>query len=386
MVSTVNIRRDVDDAFYRYKMPKLISKIEGKGNGIKTIVPNMSDIAKSLTRPPAYVTKYFGCELGAQVKCDDKNDRYIVNGAHDAEKLQTLLDGFIQRFVLCGSCKNPETDLTLSGGVIVRVCQACGQRSDCDMRHKLTSYIVKNPPKNKKKAYKKPRSGTASPSTSDAAKQEKAGSDDELTRQIEEDLADLPDVQDDDDDWAEDTSAAAAASRMKALALGVGPDVLAADEEGDDQMDEFANFLAENPSANAAEIFKEADNYGISQSKVVAIYVQTVFDENVLEQLPKKYSVLKKLAKSEKQQKALLGGLERLVGVVHKELLSKTSVILMQLYQNEVLDEEVALEWGQKRSKKYVDKETSKAIRKHAKQFLDWLEEADEEDSEEESD
>jgi translation initiation factor 5 len=56
----------------------------------------MTDIARALSRPATYPTKFFGCELGAQVKCDEKNDRYIVNGAHDAEKLQVLLDGFIQ--------------------------------------------------------------------------------------------------------------------------------------------------------------------------------------------------------------------------------------------------------------------------------------------------
>jgi translation initiation factor 2 beta subunit (eIF-2beta)/eIF-5 len=40
-----------------------------------------------------------------------KEDRYIVNGAHDCEKLQNLLDGFIKRFVLCPHCDNPETKL-----------------------------------------------------------------------------------------------------------------------------------------------------------------------------------------------------------------------------------------------------------------------------------
>lgn len=40
-----------------------------------------------------------------------KEDRYIVNGAHDCEKLQNLLDGFIKRFVLCPKCDNPETKL-----------------------------------------------------------------------------------------------------------------------------------------------------------------------------------------------------------------------------------------------------------------------------------
>lgn len=33
-------------------MPELLTKIEGKGNGIKTVLPNMSDVAKALSRPP----------------------------------------------------------------------------------------------------------------------------------------------------------------------------------------------------------------------------------------------------------------------------------------------------------------------------------------------
>jgi translation initiation factor 5 len=56
-------------------------------------------------------TKFFGCELGAQTQIDLKNERYIVNGSHDGEKLQEILDDFIQKFVLCPECENPETVL-----------------------------------------------------------------------------------------------------------------------------------------------------------------------------------------------------------------------------------------------------------------------------------
>jgi len=59
-MATININRNVTDMFYRYKMPKVIVKVEGKGNGIKTRIVNMSDIAKALDRPPSYPTSILG--------------------------------------------------------------------------------------------------------------------------------------------------------------------------------------------------------------------------------------------------------------------------------------------------------------------------------------
>ena len=156
-MATVNIRRDVSDVFYRYKMERIVSKIEGKGNGIKTVIVNLSSIAQSLARPGAYVIKYFGCELGAQTNTNPADDRWIINGAHEASKLQDYLDGFITKFVLCKKCKNPETDVVIKDGRILLDCKACGQRSEVDLRLKLSGFILKNQPKKGKKDKKKKR-------------------------------------------------------------------------------------------------------------------------------------------------------------------------------------------------------------------------------------
>lgn len=40
-----------EDPFYRYKMPKMILKTEGKGNGIKTNIVNLVEVAKALRVP-----------------------------------------------------------------------------------------------------------------------------------------------------------------------------------------------------------------------------------------------------------------------------------------------------------------------------------------------
>lgn len=66
-------------------------------------------------------TKYFGIELGAQTQIDKKNERFIVNGSHDADKMQDILDGYIKKFVLCQKCENPETKLTVHRDDIIQV-------------------------------------------------------------------------------------------------------------------------------------------------------------------------------------------------------------------------------------------------------------------------
>jgi hypothetical protein len=73
---------------------------------------------------------------------------------------------------------------------------------------------------------------------------------------------------------------------------------------------------------------------------------------------------------SEKHQKALLGGIERHVGLAHPDLIPAVPKILMAFYQIDVLEEEVITQWGTHVSKKYVDKDTSKKVRKAGEPFL----------------
>jgi translation initiation factor 5 len=139
------------DAFYRYKMPKLIIKIEGKGNGIKTSVVNIFDIAKSLDRPPSYIVKYFGSELGALTRCDEDGSRCVsyVNGEHGISTLDALLLKFIQTYVQCYGCGNPETVVKIKKKADIRLhCRACGNVSKVDFMNKFNTFIIKHPPTN----------------------------------------------------------------------------------------------------------------------------------------------------------------------------------------------------------------------------------------------
>jgi translation initiation factor 5 len=88
---------------------------------------------------------------------------------------------------------------------------------------------------------------------------------------------------------------------------------------------------------------------------------------------------------SERHEKALLGGTERLIGHLaeeHPDMYEKVVKILQLYYHHDLVSEEVVTKWGKKASKKYVDLATSKKVRKAAEPFIEWLQEAEEESDE----
>lgn len=342
-------------------------------------------------------TKYFGSELGAQTVIDEKSDRYIVNGAHDAARLRELLDGFIDKFVLCGECKNPETDLKIRDGDILRDCKACGKRTYVDMRHKLCTFILKNPPPKRVKGAK--GAGAASGQSVQVAEaEENAGSDDELTNRIQKEAQSIPTAEqrekeaDVDEDWSVDTSEAAVAARVKALE-GAMSMLGADDEDGDeDESSPYAQFgtwiLEEREKGSrpsAADVYRKAQELGIEKKhKSVQVLFQALFSENAPAEVEQYAPLLVKMITSEKHQKSMLGGIERLAGLEQPSLVPNgVPKLLMALYQIDVLDEDIARQWGTHVSKKYVDKETSKRVRKAASPFLQWLEQAESDDEDE---
>ncbi|KAF2768137.1 putative eukaryotic translation initiation factor 5 [Teratosphaeria nubilosa] len=432
-MANINIRRDVQDPFYRYKMERLQSKVEGKGNGIKTVVVNLSNVAQQLYRPPNYVIKYFGFELGAQTNIDPKDDRWIINGAHEASKLQDHLDGFINKFVLCKSCKNPETVVSIKDGEILMDCKACGQITRPDLRHKLSGFILKNAPKkgkkdkSTKKADRKARklreqngghgsdedepNGNGHPSPGDSGSDNAdengdvgndAGSDDELTRRINAEAQELNEPEK-EVEWSVDTSAEAMRARAQALPDDLKHTLVIEDNEdgegesGPNKYDDLGKWIEEQASEKGGvtkvdnvDIYIKAKELGIeSKHRTLAVLAQTLFDDNIVKQIEPRAGMLNKMIgdkKSDKAQKAFLGGIERFVGVEKPNLVPMVSAILLKVYENEIVTEDVLKSWGSKASKKYVDLATSRKVRKSAEKFLEWLETAESDDEEEGSD
>jgi len=148
----VNIPRSVTDAFYRYKMPDLEPYVQSSGNGIKTALLNIADIAKALARPVTYPCRYMAYTLGATLEMNEKESRFIINGNHSKDDLCKILDDFIDKYVLCSKCKNPETVMTVakSRESLRLKCKACGAITTVDALDKMGKFIVQNPPPEEK--------------------------------------------------------------------------------------------------------------------------------------------------------------------------------------------------------------------------------------------
>jgi len=376
-------------------MPKLMAKIEGSGNGIRTNIVNMSAIAKALGRPPSYPTKYFGCELGAQVTINDENDVYIVNGSHDADRLQNHLYNFISKFVLCTKCKNPETNLTVVNQLIKQKCIACGHETSIPKLHKLTTFIInhssKGPSTNgttsssskgktSKSDKKNKKNGQQSPTNNSDGGNNTSNANNAIDNNNNDDF---------DDDFDDDAlTTAAYTDRMRELCDGLSSGMYLSDSKESANM--FYSLVKEKKDADLLldanvqkELFKEAERLNF-KDKSTLILSELLFTENIIEEVKKyKMLLLRFCVKNKKAQKYLLGGYEKLVGDIYKDKLLNNAVkILKQLYDEEILDEDVIIEWSAKESKKYVTKEMSKKIHEKVAPLIKWLKEAEEEDSE----
>jgi len=394
----LNILKDTKDPHYRYKMPKLTAKVEGSGNGIKTVITNMTAVAKALGRPPSYPTKYFGCELGAQVSMTA--DQFVVNGSHDADKLLNLLYGFIRKFVLCSKCNNPETSLTIVNGAIRQKCIACGHDTTIPKSiHKLTTFIINHPAdgggaasqgKSKKSEKKSSKKGS---NAGESGQGTNGGSHSPGEEQSFDAAGGNDDFDDGGDEFDDDEfTANAVTSRLKELQnefTGTAS-FHGSSKESANLFYQLVKEKKETPGALAdinvqKELLKEAERLDF-KDKATLILCELLFTENMLDEIKTHRILLLRFCnENPKAQKYLLGGFEKLVGDVYKDkLFEKSQKILKQLYDEDIVDEDTIIEWASKESKKYVTKEMSKKIREKVSAFVKWLKEAEVEEEEEE--
>jgi len=407
--SVINISgaTPVDDPEYRYKMPVVYGKIEGRGNGIKTVIPNISEVALSLHRPPGEVNKFFGCELGAQTTYNTDTDRAVVNGSHSDKVLQDMIHRYIEVFVLCPNCGLPETDYKIKNGLIYHKCAACGAKDMVDMQHKLCTYILAQHKKAKadaKKADKKKGKDK------DGAKEEKkkkkkdkkddSGSDEEKKKKKKDKKKEKKDKKKDKKEKEE------GGDYIKDAIMGKKSEDIEADDvsldgsegEVDDEsalglaVEATRKFLQDNPDAGDDEIAEVVTNQQMasalkSHDKVRIICQAALTPKFFKNKEIEKYSgaIAKVTGGNPIVERHLIAALEGLCVDKPKNF----PVMLKQMFDEDALEEETILEWAEEGRNVYtlasVDEDTRAMLRSEAEPVVAWLMEPDSDDDDSDS-
>jgi len=404
-MSLLNIPSTVDDPNYRYKMPRVKAKVEGRGNGIRTNITNMADVSRSLKRQPEYVTKFCGYELGSQSKYEDAEGKAIVNGAHQERDLQPIIDKFIDKFVLCPHCHLPEVDLVVKSKVKCK-CNACGFSGDMDNTHKLATYIVKNPPSSGDSTMGKVSKKDKSARHEEKEKKSKKG-DDDSSRGSEDAEKEKKEKKEDkekkekkphkhhhktkhgSDDGKEarkkdkevDTDDEGVLQKEK----------LSFDSEEVEQLhDRLVAFIKKSPQLSPSDLFMELRLLQVSQEFDSYIRVYLSFTTLCCQQeltpaiVKQKVNFLKAIFDKSVTGLHICAGLEQSVERKSPSSWPNFGHVLAELYQADLLEEDAILSYFSQESLNGASYVHVKAV-DSSQTFLKWLQAAETESSDEDS-
>lgn len=136
------------DEFFRYTMPSIDVKHEGKGKMKKSVLVNIKDVAEKVGRPAEYLITYLGQRLNATAKVEKDVSLSYVTGHHAMNCVQEQVMNFIKDAVMCRKCKNPETSCHIEGSKKNKEfflhCKACSKRSDLDPTDRFVKYMIQH--------------------------------------------------------------------------------------------------------------------------------------------------------------------------------------------------------------------------------------------------
>ncbi|MBI2543405.1 MAG: translation initiation factor IF-2 subunit beta [Candidatus Aenigmarchaeota archaeon] len=107
----------------RFQIPQAITEIQGN----KTLIKNFSDIAGTLRREPGHLMKYLLKELATPGNI--QGPALILQRKLPQDFIQQKIVNYVNEFVLCKVCGEPDTKFVKEGRITFIHCDACGGRS-----------------------------------------------------------------------------------------------------------------------------------------------------------------------------------------------------------------------------------------------------------------
>eukprot|EP00668_Euglena_longa_P015504 GGOE01019590.1.p1 GENE.GGOE01019590.1~~GGOE01019590.1.p1 ORF type:complete len:401 (-),score=114.41 GGOE01019590.1:210-1412(-) len=351
------------DAFYRYKMPRILTKVEGNGNGIKTVVCNIIEISQRLGRNVEYPMRFFAHELAATSKL--KDDKWILTGLHTQENIQSCIFDFIKRFVLCKACRNPETVIRVDGKKNIFLdCKACSRTTDIAPTEKLCNVIIKNekPVIDSAPAGGKEKKEKKSKKEKDGDKKEKRSRDEE-----------------EEDKFNKATRAILDGDAILSEEIERPNPVLL--------LKEFVN-VQPAPSLDAfvSKVLDIKEEYGFTEDKhVVSLVFEALFDKDIAKQFPTRHKMMARFVKAD-VEKDLISNLLLLCNE-EESLKSKFHILLKKFFDVDLISGDSVEAWYERpKAPKGLSKDDFAYFKEKVAPFIEWLQQSDDDDDDDDDD
>ena len=107
----------------RFELPTVDVMWEGQ----RTYLRNFSDFPKIMRRDPAKLLQYLSKEFA--VPAERIGDSAMFIGRRDPDDFTRLLKIYVNDYIMCPTCKSPDTRTEKEKRISFLICEACGAKS-----------------------------------------------------------------------------------------------------------------------------------------------------------------------------------------------------------------------------------------------------------------
>eukprot|EP00484_Ammonia_sp_Unknown_P024299 CAMPEP_0197051138 /NCGR_PEP_ID=MMETSP1384-20130603/25879_1 /TAXON_ID=29189 /ORGANISM="Ammonia sp." /LENGTH=368 /DNA_ID=CAMNT_0042483653 /DNA_START=154 /DNA_END=1260 /DNA_ORIENTATION=- len=363
---------DNADPQYRYQFEPLLTRIKGRNTGKRTILVNIVQIADDIlgvkmdeqshgsrysadviTQTAKHIMAYIGKRLGGQSKYEKAGKVGVISGEKERHELQLLLFEYVAEYARCPYCKNEELTPAVLGNV---QCKSCGNEQQSDSKKKAG----KREKRKKQQKKKKKKHSTA-----------------------EEHESELK--VDDEDEAEEDANI----RKQKQLEQRMRSDPDFA----------FKHFVTQNTEACSDDVMEKVKVLSLAhkldrkQQIKMIVYGVLQYEQNdykLLMQSIRKYrTVLEAFTLLKNDTHIFLAYMEEMI--MHKAggdaLLHHAYHIFNCLYDEDIIGEDEVMEWYHSKHGQnpftIIRGDEYQTIRNKTKPFVEWLENAENDESDE---
>jgi len=387
------------DHSYRYKMPAIISKttpVPKFRRRLQTELLNLEKVAKSLPSHEDYLLKHLSTELACIQKnksADRQGEKvFLLMGQFTSKQIQDALDSFIDTWVLCQTCQLPETTLDISKSSINQNCNACSGSVELNNQPTKNARIVEkymksNPQKIKSKWAEKEENKNKIKQTTISPVINTEG-------------------WEDDDEYTVDTTEVASIARyLESMQDSVG---LLTDKSTSmsnfsltSRISNFTTFCRDLKTNHGdkyltkchVQVVQRANQVCLGPTAVKILITRLlklgqkkITARKLIDQLEMHKKLLQDIVFDAKCQRELVNVLCLVISKQRKNLLKYSPHIIKWLYDFDIVDEDVILQWSSGIGYKYVEEKFLARIFNECEEFFRWLEDDSEDEDEKEED